>query len=126
MATQKFFLCKHCKNLIGMVDNKGVPIKCCGETMVELIPNTVDAAGEKHIPVVKVEADCVSVDVGSVTHPSEENHYIDFIYLETENGGQRKKIGAGKTPTASFKLVNDAPIAVYGYCNLHGLWKTDI
>ncbi len=125
MATQKFYLCKHCKNLIGMLDNMGVPVICCGEPMSELIPNTVDAAGEKHLPVVKVEGDCVNVDVGSICHPAEENHYIDFIYIETANGGQRKKIGPGKAPTATFKLVDDTLKSVYSYCNLHGLWKTE-
>ncbi len=126
MSTQKFFICKHCKNLIGMVDNMGVPISCCGEQMSELIPNTTEAATEKHIPQVDVSADCINVNVGSTIHPSDDNHYIDFIYLQTENGGQRKKICAGKAPTASFKLIDDKAVAVFAYCNLHGLWKADI
>ncbi len=126
MYTQKFFICNHCKNLIGMVDNMGVPVVCCGEPMVELVANTTDAATEKHVPVVTVDGDCINVSVGSTIHPSEEAHYIDFIYVQTENGGQRKKIGPGKTPQASFKLVDDKAIAVFEYCNLHGLWKTEL
>ncbi len=126
MATQKFYLCEHCKNLIGMVDNMGVPVECCGEAMTELVPNTVDAASEKHLPAVTVDGDTVKVDVGSVMHPSDDNHYIDFIYIETENGGQRKKVGPGKSPSVSFKLVDDKAKAVFSYCNLHGLWMNEL
>ncbi len=123
---QKFFLCNHCKNLIGMIDNKGVPVVCCGEPMVELTPNTTDAAQEKHVPSVAIDGDTVNVTVGSVNHPMEEAHNIEFIYVETEKGGQRKKLSVGNPPSAVFKLVDDKAIAVYAYCNLHGLWKFEV
>lgn len=123
---QRFFICDHCKNMLGLVQDKGVPVVCCGEKMKELVANTVDAAKEKHVPEVKIEGDTVNVSVGSVLHPMEEAHHITFIYLETEAGGQRKSLAVGSSPVASFKVVDDKPLAVFEYCNLHGLWKTEI
>lgn len=126
MSEQKFFVCKHCGNFVGMVSDKGVPLVCCGEKMQELVPNTVEASNEKHLPDVKVTGDTVEVQVGSVPHPMEEKHHITFIYLQTEHGGQRKGLKVGGEPKAVFKLVDDKAVAVYEYCNLHGLWKTEI
>lgn len=125
-GNHKFFICKHCGNLVGMVLNKGVPLVCCGEKMTELIPNTVDASTEKHVPVVKIEGNTVTVNIGSVPHPMEQAHYIQFIYVETKKGGQRKSLNPGDAPKAVFSLVDDEVISVYEYCNLHGLWKTDL
>ena len=123
----RFYLCEHCKNLIGMVDNKGVPLVCCGSKMKALEPNTTDAAGEKHLPVVKVEGREIKVTVGSVSHPMTEEHFIQWIYLETKSGGQRKNLSPDSAPEVSFSLTeDDEAISVYAYCNLHGLWKTDI
>jgi len=123
---QKFFVCTHCKNLIGLVENRGVPLFCCGEEMAELVPNTVDASGEKHLPEVAVSGDGIKVQVGSVLHPMTDEHLIQFIYVETENGGQRKSLKPGDEPSAEFVFVKDKPVAVYEYCNLHGLWKTEV
>lgn len=123
---QKFFICKHCGNLIGLIDNKGVPMVCCGEKMTELIPNTVEASVEKHLPVVTALDNKLEVEIGSIPHPMEEAHHIDFVYVETECGGQRKILKIGHTPKAVFSFEEDKPIAVYAYCNLHGLWKTEI
>ncbi|MDR2964399.1 MAG: desulfoferrodoxin [Treponema sp.] len=121
-----FFICQHCGNLAGLIVNSGVPIVCCGEDMMELVSNTVEASTEKHLPDVKVSGDNVSVQVGSVSHPMEAGHYIGFIYLQTEKGGQRKSLKAGDQPNAEFAVKGDKPVAVYAYCNLHGLWKTEI
>ncbi len=123
MCEQKFFRCNHCGNLIGLINNAGVPLICCGEEMQELVANTTEAATEKHIPEVKVSGDTISVQIGSVIHPMLEEHHIEFIYLQTENGGQRKCLKVGEEPTAEFVVVGDKPIAVFEYCNLHGLWK---
>lgn len=125
-GNQKFFICNHCGNIIGLIVDKGVPMVCCGENMVELVPNTVEASNEKHLPEVTVSGDGISVQVGSVPHPMVDAHYIPFIYVETENGGQRKCLKPGDSPNASFRFVDDKPIAVYEYCNLHGLWKTEV
>lgn len=122
----KFYLCEHCKNLIGMVDNKGVPLMCCGSKMKALEPNTTDAAGEKHLPVVEVNGNEVKVKVGSVAHPMSEEHFIEWIYLETKKGGQRKNLSPDSAPEISFSLIDDEAVSVYAYCNLHGLWKTEI
>ena len=124
-SEQKFFKCEKCGNIVGMVFNAGVKLHCCGEEMKELVANTVDAAQEKHVPVVTVDGDNVNVAVGSVPHPMIEEHYIEWIYIETEKGGQRKALSPGEEPKASFVLKDDKLIAVFAYCNLHGLWRTN-
>lgn len=126
MKTPKFLLCERCKNLVGVIDDAGVPIWCCNQEMKELIPNTTDAAGEKHLPVVTVEGDTVKVSVGSVEHPMQTEHYIEWVYLLTEKSGHRKVLSPDDKPEVTFNTSGDKPIAVYAYCNLHGLWKTDI
>lgn len=87
----------------------------------ELIANTVDAAQEKHVPVITISGDTVTVKVGSVEHPSLPAHYIEFIVLLTESGFQMKWLKPGMKPEAVFK-VTDKPVAAFEYCNLHGLW----
>lgn len=127
MSERKFFVCKHCGNIVGMVYDSGVNVACCGEAMAELVPNTVDAAQEKHVPVVTVDGNLVHVAVGSVEHPMLEAHYIQWIYLETVKGGQRKTLKPGEKPEVTFALTeDDKAIAAYEYCNLHGLWKKEL
>ena len=123
---KRFFICKHCGNIVGILHASGAPVSCCGDNMTELVPNTVDAAQEKHVPVVKIDGNKVTVEVGSVEHPMLDAHYIQWIYLETNHGGQRRALVPGEKPTATFILEDDTPVAVYEYCNLHGLWKTEI
>ena len=107
-----------------LVDSK-VPLVCCGEKMEELVPNTVDAAGEKHIPVVTRIDDCtIHVEVGSVAHPMLPEHHIAFIYVATEHGG--RFVALTDKPSADICTCDDRPVAVYEYCNLHGLWKTEL
>ena len=125
-CTQKFYICNHCGNMVGLIQDKGVPLVCCGEKMSELVPNTVEASTEKHLPAVTVSGGSISVQVGSVAHPMEQEHHITFVYVETENGGQRKCLNVGDSPAVSFAFADDKPIAVYAYCNLHGLWKTEV
>jgi len=125
-GNQKFYICNYCGNLIGLIKDEGIPMVCCGEEMTELVPNTVEASVEKHLPVATVSGDSLNVKVGDVAHPMEEAHHISFVYVETENGGQRKCLGVGNAPEVSFSFVDDKPVAVYAYCNLHGLWKTVI
>jgi len=126
MTKHRFFKCQHCGNMVGLVVNDGVPLVCCGEPMMELIPNSVDASNEKHVPEVKLNGDRIGVQVGSVPHPMEEAHHITFVYVETENGGQRKALKVGAEPTAEFSFVDDKPVAVFEYCNLHGLWVKEL
>lgn len=121
----KFYKCRHCGNVIEKLVDSKVKVVCCGEEMEELVPNTVDASGEKHVPVVSCLEECkMKVTVGSVPHPMEDAHHIVFIYVETENGGMR--VNLKDKPEALFCVKNGKPVAVYEYCNLHGLWKTDI
>ena len=121
------FKCNHCGNIFEVVnDAKVVPV-CCGEPMRELKANTTDAAQEKHVPEVSVEGNLVKVKVGSVEHPMTEEHHIAFIYLETENGVARKDLDHTGKPEAVFALAEgEKPVAVYEYCNLHGLWKKEL
>ena len=125
-GNQKFFICKHCGNMVGLIDDRAVPMVCCGEKMTELMPNTVEASTEKHLPVVTVSGDSISVKVGSAPHPMEAAHHIVFVYVQTERGGQRKCFKVGEEPKLAFSFQDDKPVAVYAYCNLHGLWKTAI
>ncbi len=123
---QRFFICKKCGNFIGMINYSGNPLTCCGEEMQELVPNTVDASQEKHVPVIKVDNNKVIVEVGSAPHPMIEQHYIMWVYILTEKGGQRKILKPNEEPRAEFLLTeDDKVISAYEYCNLHGLWKAD-
>ena len=123
---KKFYICKHCGNLVTLMNDAGVPLVCCGEKMHELVPNTVEASGEKHVPVVKVENNVVKVNVGAVDHPMLDEHFIEWVYVETEKGGQHKYLKPGSAPEVVFHLGDDKAVAVYAYCNLHGLWKTEV
>ena len=120
----KFYVCNHCGNIVQFVKNKGVPVVCCGEKMSELIPGTSDGAAEKHVPAVKVEGSKVTVTVGSVEHPMQDAHYIEWVILETEKGYQKVDLKPDQAPVAEFIVPEgDKPVAAYEYCNLHGLWK---
>ena len=121
---QKFYKCAHCGKIIAVVKETGVPVMCCGQKMDELVPNTTDAAQEKHVPVVEVSGNIVTVTVGSVLHPMQPEHYIEWISLQTKNGNQRKTLSPEDKPEACFALLDDDEVeAVYAYCNLHSLWK---
>ena len=121
-----FYRCKHCGNIIAHIQDSGVRCHCCGEEMKPLVPNTTDAAGEKHVPVIEQNGQLVTVTVGSVEHPMLEAHYIQWILLETKEGRQRKALKPGDKPTAAFALTEgDEVVAAYEYCNLHGLWKSE-
>ena len=123
----KFYVCKHCGNIITYLNNAGVPVVCCGEKMSELIPGTTDAAVEKHVPAVSVDGNVVTVKVGEVEHPMVDVHYIQWIVLETNQGNLIKNLQPNQPPVATFVLADgEQAIAAYEYCNLHGLWKKDI
>ena len=120
----KFFICSHCKNIVTFVEDKGVPVMCCGQKMTELIPGTTDAATEKHVPVWEQDGNVVHVKVGDVAHPMLPAHYISWIALETKKGSQIQYLQPETPPAADFLLPEgDEVVNVYAYCNLHGLWK---
>ena len=125
MAT-RFFVCEHCGNMIAVVKDAKVPMSCCGQKMTELIPGTTDAAVEKHVPVVSVDGNVVTVKVSSVEHPMTEAHLIQWVALQTKGGNQRKELKADQKPEVQFALLEgDEVVAAYAYCNLHGLWKSE-
>lgn len=124
---QRFFICEHCGNMIGFLNFSGVPVVCCGENMKELVPNTMDASAEKHVPVIKVDGNIVTVEIGTAPHPMIEKHFIEWVYIQTAKGGQRKVLLPNNQPSVQFALTDDDKMeAAYAYCNLHGLWKATV
>ena len=126
MCEIRFYVCEHCGNIIGVIHDAGVPMMCCGKKMTKLEAGVVEASHEKHIPVVERDGDVIRVTIGSVEHPMLEEHHIEWVYLQTNRGGQRKCLAIGSKPTVSFALCDEEPVAVFAYCNLHGLWKADV
>ena len=123
----KFYQCLHCGNVAIKPYDKGVPLFCCGEKMSELVANDTDAALEKHVPVVTVEGSKVHVEVGSTLHPMTDAHLISFVCLTTEKGYQIAELTSADQPIADFVVAEgDKPLKVYEYCNLHGLWVTEL
>ncbi len=122
----RFFKCAHCGNVVAKLVDKNVPVFCCGEKMEELVANTVEASVEKHLPVVKIKNGVAKVKVGSVLHPMEAAHYINFVAVETEAGYTIISLQPGQTPEAKAYVGHNKVIGVYAYCNLHGLWKTEL
>ena len=120
----KLFKCSRCGNIIYTINDKCEGITCCGEDVALLEANTVDAAKEKHVPVVNIENNIIEVNVGDVDHPMTKEHYIEFIIIETNKGVRINNLKPGDTPHTSFILEEDEElINTYAYCNLHGLWK---
>lgn len=122
MYNKKFYINRENGTQIEVI-NPNENTTLCG-SLEELVPNTVEASGEKHVPAVAVEDGKVIVNVGTVDHPMLDEHFIEWVQLETEQGSQRKHLNPGAAPHVTFLLGDDKPIAVYAYCNLHGLWKT--
>ena len=126
MSESRFYVCERCGNLVGMIHESGAPVVCCGQPMTKLEAGTVEASREKHIPEVSVDGNTVTVKVGSVLHPMVDEHLIEWVYLRTDRGGQRKILAPGGDPVVTFALADEKPLEVYAYCNLHGLWKTEL
>lgn len=119
----KFYKCTKCGKMVYELKGSKSPTMCCGQEMVELKAGTTDAAKEKHIPVIETSGDTVKVTVGSVIHPMEEKHYIEWIALETNQGLSFKNLNPGSEPKAEFRLAAGETVkAAYAYCNLHSLW----
>ncbi len=124
LMSLKILRCNECGKVAVILNDSECPTKCCGEAMTVLEANTVDASQEKHVPVVVREGNKITVSVGSVEHPMIPEHYIEFIVLETKAGFRVAYLYPGDTPSADF-YAEEPVIAVYAYCNLHGLWKTE-
>ena len=127
MNVTQEYICEHCGNIVVKVHDAGVPLMCCGQKMKELIPGTVEASVEKHVPAVSVEGSVVKVEVGSVAHPMVEEHYIPWVCLQTSLGYQLNYLSPREAPRVYISLAEgEKPVAVYEWCNLHGLWKTEL
>ena len=126
MCENRFFICRRCGNVVGVINDSGVPIKCCGQNMEQLEPERSDEKSEKHKPIVKIEGNKVDVKVGNTAHPMEDEHSITWVYLQTDRGGHRKCLEKNGDPHVEFVISDEKPLAVYAYCNLHGMWITEV
>jgi superoxide reductase len=117
------YKCEICGNIVAVLHASDGELFCCGKEMTLLKENSVDAAKEKHVPVIEKKGDSYTVKVGSLAHPMEEKHYIEFIELMTENRIYRAFLSPGKEPQAEFE-VHCKVIGARALCNIHGLWKS--
>ena len=124
----KFLRCSVCGNIVGVVEENGGVVSCCGQPMKELVANTVDASQEKHVPVYEfVGNNKIVVRVGSIPHPMTPEHHISWIAIKTKMGAQRKVICHKEEAKVCFLFCeHDQVEEIYEYCNLHGLWKTEV
>lgn len=121
----KIYVCKKCGNVVLKLEDKNESLSCCGELMELQNVNIVDAAVEKHLPVYEIKEDVINIKVGEVEHPMTEEHYISFIILANDNNYMIKKLSISDKAEASF-VYNSEYNKIYAYCNLHGLWLTEI
>lgn len=121
----KIYVCKKCGNIVLKLEDKNESLSCCGELMELQNVNIVDAAVEKHLPVYEIKENNINIKVGEVEHPMTEEHYISFIILANDNNHMIKKLSISDKPEASF-VYNSEYNKIYAYCNLHGLWLTEI
>lgn len=120
----KILKCLKCGNIMSNIKEGTCIPNCCGEEMKELNANTTDGAKEKHVPVVEIKDNIITVTCGEVLHPMEEKHYIEFMAIETNKGFQLHYLKPNEEPITIFALSeNETFLAAYAYCNLHGLWK---
>jgi len=117
------YKCELCGNIVEVLHAGDGELVCCGKPMKKIVENTVDAAKEKHVPVIEKTADGYTVSVGAVAHPMEEKHFIEWIELIADGASYRKFLNPGDSPVAKFSLAAAATVTAREYCNLHGLWK---
>ncbi|NLY81166.1 MAG: desulfoferrodoxin Dfx [Clostridiales bacterium] len=121
-----FYLCEVCGNIAEKINDTGIPIICCGKPMVKMEPQTTDSTNEKHVPLIDVEGNKVTVTVGSTLHPMVAEHYITMIVLETDQGTKRQFLSPGAEPKACFTIGDDEKVVgAFELCNIHGLWKSE-
>ena len=118
----EIYKCEACGNVVEVLHGGKGELVCCGKPMKLYKENTVDAAKEKHIPVVEKTGDGYKVKVGDVAHPMEEKHYIEWVELIADEKAYRRFLDPGESPEASFK-IGAGQVSARAYCNLHGLWK---
>jgi len=122
----RFYRCNYCGNIIIPIQDSGVNPVCCNESMEDLVANSTDAAGEKHVPIIEKSDHLITVKVGSTPHPMSSDHRIAWIALVTNNALQAAKLTPEAAPEATFSLASPSDDAkAYTYCNLHGLWVSE-
>ncbi len=121
----QFFRCDRCGNLVRVLNDGGGQLVCCEQNMRKLVPNTVEASGEKHVPVFAFSGDELLVKVGSAAHPMTEEHFIEWIAVRAGDEEQIRFLHPGDKPEAVFRAKEDVPLSIFAYCNLHGLWRAD-
>ncbi len=119
---REIYVCELCGNIVEVLGTGDGDLVCCGQDMTLQKENTVDASKEKHVPVLKIEGTKLVVEVGSVPHPMEAKHYIEWIEIMQGSKTQRVMLQPGEAPRAEFTINAGEPISVREYCNLHGLW----
>ena len=117
------YKCEICGNMVEMIHEGVGELVCCGQPMKLITENTVDAAREKHVPVIEKTATGIKVTVGSVPHPMEAKHYIEWIELIIGEKSCRRFLKPGDQPSATFEGIRADSVSAREYCNLHGLWK---
>ena len=124
IAQFQIYKCPHCGNIVEVVHVGGGQLVCCGEPMTLVTENTVDASKEKHLPMIEKTAAGFKVKVGSVAHPMEEKHYIEWIELMADGKSYRQFLNPGEAPEATFCITAEK-VSAREYCNVHGLWKNE-
>jgi superoxide reductase len=119
----QIYKCEVCGNIVEVLHEGAGELVCCGQPMKLLMANTVDAAKEKHVPVIEKTASGVRVKVGTVPHPMEEKHYIEWIEIIANGKAYRQFLKPGDAPEATFDITATA-IEAREHCNIHGLWKS--
>jgi superoxide reductase len=119
----QIYKCELCGNIVEVVHGGDGELVCCGQPMKQFVENTVDAAKEKHVPVIEQAAEGIKVKVGSVAHPMEEKHYIEWVeVIDAQGKAYRQFLEPGQAPEATF-CVKGGAVTAREYCNIHGLWK---
>lgn len=127
MENLKFYRCPVCGNIVIHLEKSGVPVHCCGRPMEEIIPGTVNASREKHVPVIDVFETAVLVSVGEEPHPMLVEHHIEWIAFQSATGFQVHYLRPDEPPCYEFQVQEGVKaVAAFAYCNLHGLWKANI
>ena len=118
----EIYKCGACGSIVEVIHGGEGELVCCGEPVKLVVENTVDAAKEKHVPVIERFSDGIKVKIGGVAHPMEDKHYIEWIEIIADGKAYRQFLKPGEKPEASFQVTADK-IQAREYCNLHGLWK---
>ena len=121
---KQIYKCEICGNIVEVLHEGAGELVCCNQPMKLQLENTVDASNEKHIPVIEKDEQGVIVKVGSIAHPMDEDHYIEFIEISTEKGSSKKFLNPGELAQAMFPVKTNN-VKARAYCNLHGLWKSE-